>query len=83
MEYLNQQETETVNREEYYWAQIAAEIRRSWVKHKTKVSLKDFLIKFSYAKKAKVLSQEEKELRLKKSKSFWLFATGLKKKGQK
>jgi hypothetical protein len=81
-EYLNQQETETVKREEYYWAQIAAEVRRSWVKHKQKIKLTDFLIKFSYSKKPKILTAQEKEMKLQKSKNFWLMATGFLKKGK-
>jgi len=83
MWFLNEEETSTIKREEYYWAQIAAEMRRSWVKNKQKVSLKDFLIKFSYAKKPKVESAVDREIRLKQSKNFWLLATGLKKKGKK
>ena len=85
MEFLNEEETSTTKREEYYWAQIAAEMRRSWIKDKQKVKLKDFLIKFSYAKKPKEESPVDREIRIKQSKNFWLTSLGLKtnKKGKK
>ena len=72
MEFLRQKDVEEARREEYYWAQIAAEVRRSWVKDKKRIKVKDFLIKFSLAKKSEKLNAEEKELQLNKSKSFWM-----------
>ena len=80
---MEQEETQSVKREEYYWAQIAAEIRRSWVKYKRKVKMKDFLIKFSFSKKTEKLTAEDEEFKLQSSKNFWLGAVLGRKKGKK
>jgi len=65
--YLNE-EINSFHREDFYLAQIAAEIRRSWVKSPEKVGLKTFLLKFGNKSKPKKLSIEEKTRR---SKRFW------------
>jgi len=56
------------HREDYYLAQIAAEIRRSFVKEPIKVKIESFLMKFKRKEKAKKLSKEE---RTKRAKAFW------------
>jgi len=55
--------------EHFYYAQIAAEIRRNGVKHPAKVRLKDFLLKFE----DKTCSKKKlnKEEQTKRDKSFW------------
>ena len=66
------------HREDYYLAQIATEIRRSYVKRPKSVRLKDMLLKFTSNKKP--VSKTERELHNKKSKAFWLSALGFGKK---
>ena len=76
MEYL-EKDTNAFHREDYYLAQIAAEIRRSFVKKPKQVKLKDFLLKFVMQEKPKKLSIKE---RTKRMKQFWFFHVGLKDK---
>ena len=40
------QEMNAISKQEFYLASIAAEMRRSWVKNKHSVCLKDFLLDF-------------------------------------
>lgn len=56
------------HREDYYFANIAAEIRRSYVKDPMKVKISSFLMKFTRAKKSEKLSVKE---RIAQSKAFW------------
>lgn len=72
------------HREDYYLAQIALEIRRSWASTNRKLS--DFLITFSTEEKKAVASspqkrektEEEKKAYLARSKAAWLGALGIK-----
>lgn len=54
---------------DYYMAQIAAEVRRSFVKHPNKVRAKDFLMKFEL--KNPVSKNEENVDKMARSKTFW------------
>ena len=47
------------HREDYLFAQIAAEVRRSWVKNYNDVDPSDFLIKLEPKKEKKKLTLEE------------------------
>lgn len=60
----------TVDR--WYWAQIAAEIRKTRVKNPRKIKTSDLLIKFEVSKALdKPQTEEQKQARLKQSKGFW------------
>ena len=52
-----EQEEERVKAEELYFAQIAAEVRRSYVKYPGKVKVKDFLLQRK-PKEQKIPSKE-------------------------
>lgn len=67
-EYL-EREVNAFHREDYFWAQVAAEVRRSFVKNPKKVKVKDFLLKFEdkMAGRKKMTKKE----RTKIAKSFW------------
>lgn len=71
--YLDEEETNKVHREDYYFANIAAEIRRSYVKNPMKVKLESFLMKFkkSGLNKSKKEPKMTKEERTKRAKTFW------------
>jgi hypothetical protein len=60
LDYLNWAEDRT-EKSEYYLAQIAAEVRRGYVKHPKSVKTKDFILK-----------SVEKKQTMSKSKSTWL-----------
>jgi hypothetical protein len=66
LEYLNQEDT-VVSKEDFYLAQIAAEVRRSFDKYPNKVKTKSFL-----------LSPAEKKTAATDSKSIWLAALNIK-----
>lgn len=70
-----EEEVNDFHREDYYLAQIACEVRRSYVKHPGRVKLKDFLIKFESRKPDTRPSLQE-------SKQFWFSALGLDKDGK-
>jgi len=70
VEYLDREVT-GFHREDYYLAQIAAEIRR-W-KTKEKVKLGDFILDFHTDEKAPKKPQDC----LNRSKSYWLGITGV------
>lgn len=72
--YLNE-EINSFHREDFYLAQIAAEIRRSWINNPKEVKLNSFLMKFGKSKPKK-LSIEEKTRR---SKRFWSNLVGMNK----
>ena len=57
----------------FYLAQIAAEVRRSFVKHPDKVKTNDFIIKFTDKKSLNVKKAEQ-------SKSTWLKWLGISRK---
>ena len=51
MSYL-EKDTNAFHREDYYLAQIALEVRRSYVKSPAKVKMKDMILEFKRAQKA-------------------------------
>lgn len=60
------------HREDYYLAQIAAEIRQQ--NSKTSVEVRDFLLKFKHSDAGQYsnpITEEEKEQHRKKSKAVW------------
>jgi len=63
------------HRENYYMAQIAAEIRRTHLKSADakRVKTKDFILQFTKAKKQPAVP------RMASSKAFWLAIVGIKK----
>lgn len=63
----------------YYLAQIAAEIRRSYVRRGVAVRLKDFLIKFvvERRKPRKLVESTEVHVETNKAKQFFFALTGL------
>ena len=61
-----EQEEERIKAEELYFAQIAAEVRRSYVKYPGKVKVEDFL-----------LQRKPKEQKI-PSKEIWLGVLGIK-----
>ncbi len=66
-------EVNSFHREDFYMAQIAAEVRRTIAKEPGSVEGKDFLLTFVVAQKEKPpLTEEQKALRLSASKSYWL-----------
>ena len=77
MAYLDQ-DTNVFHREDYYLANIAAEIRRTMSKNPAKVSIKSFLLKFTGGKKRKesAIKKEAAE----ESKRRWLSWAGIKRK---
>ena len=70
---MSQEEPYGLRREEYYLAQIAAEVRRGIAKHPKKVHMKDFILDFE---KKKVEDQDS----TKRSKQFWFAFAGIKEK---
>jgi len=76
MEYL-ERDVNAFHPENFYLAQIAAEIRRSFVKNPKQIRLKDFLLKFIMPEEPKKLSIKERSKRMKR---FWFFHVGLKNK---
>jgi hypothetical protein len=75
MEFLDREVTEGFHREDFFLAQIAAEVRRSYVKNPSKVSAKEFLLEFS-TKKPTPLNSEK---RSKEAKYFFMRSLGLEK----
>ena len=74
-EYLRtkkEEEFESRDKSEYYYASILAEIRRTLVKHPNKVRWKDFLIQFDLKKPPEI----SPEARMKKSKAAWEIILG-------
>jgi len=65
-----EEEFETHEKVEYYYACILAEIRMTMVKHPNQVKWKDFLLKFD-TKNPKKGSNMDYESRMKKSKGAW------------
>lgn len=64
------------HREDYYLAQIAAEVRRGRVKDPSRVRTEDLLIKFKFRSGWATPANN-----LETSKSFWLGSLGVKKEG--
>lgn len=67
--YLDWLDTDGFRKDDFYMAQIASEIRRSFVAKPEKVKLHDFLLKFKEPDAPVQLSPEQ---RMKRSKSAWL-----------
>jgi len=65
-------------KQDYYLAQIAAEIRKSFVKNPKEVKDSNFLIKFIFKDRKAV--QEDKIQQSKKYKNSWLAWAGIKRK---
>ena len=70
--FLNKEE-ERQTKQDYYLAQIAAEVRRGHVKSPRTVKVKDFLIQ--------VVPTPNEKKRMENSKSFWLGMAKVKPKG--
>lgn len=76
MEYL-EQEVNDFHREDYYLAQIAAEIRKTFSKNPAAVRTEKMLLKFKTSGKSpKASSDMSKEDRIERSKSFWSALVG-------
>lgn len=81
IEWLDQEEKRiTVNQN--YMAQIALEVRRSWIKDKRTLKIKDFILPFQKEgqkkkKKREKMNELSVEERIKKSKSFWFGLCGI------
>lgn len=73
LDYLDQDVNE-FHREDYYLAQIAAEIRRMFSKKPNRIKVDDFLMRFAADKGG---ADTESAERVKASKSWWLGALGL------
>lgn len=70
--YLDNAEMVNVSKQDYYLANIAAEIRRSYVKHPERVSIESFLMKFKRAGQvSKPKTKKSIKERTKKAKTFW------------
>lgn len=85
MKFLEWKDTEEFNRQDYYLAQIAAQVERGQVKNPSSVTVEGKLIKFVEKKdvEKKEETEEEQNKKVVVSKSFWLGATGVKKKEEK
>jgi len=61
------------HREDYYFAELIAEVRRSWVEDKKSVKLKDFLLKFEFKKEVKKMIKKKmtREEAARKAKSYF------------
>jgi len=81
MEYL-EREHSAFHREDYYLAQIAAEIRMANARCRSpkRIKLKDFLLRFKTRRKKRQVVPLDPEKRMKRSKNFWLSALGIKRK---
>lgn len=71
-------EWQAPKREDYYLAQIAAEVRRTIARNPQRVNVKDFLLRFKFPKKGHVLTEKEKAQRLAASKARWFAIVGMK-----
>lgn len=67
-----EQEINDFHREDYFWAQIAAEVRRSYVKTPKAVKDKSFMHRFTTSAKQKVAATMDQ------SKAYWKAVTGYK-----
>jgi len=82
MKYLEQQDN-THTKMDYYFAQIAAKISGMFSKEPEKFKTEDFLMRFSFKKKKKVLTKKEAEETIEKKtknhKNFFSVILGRKK----
>lgn len=72
------QEVNSFHREDYYLAQIAAEVRRTFTKNPSHIKTKDFIIEFKTNTSKKKTSKKSPEEKLKMSKTYWLSLSGVK-----
>lgn len=79
MEYLRQ-DANVFHRMDYYLAQIAAEVRRLYVKYPKKVKLSDFLLKFKFEDEKRVRKKMSLKKRTDMAKKFWSTVLGFKQK---
>lgn len=81
MAYLDLEMHQT-KKEDYYLAQVAAEVRRSFVKSPQSVHVKDFILSFTQTKKSVPVGEQSPEVEdsLQRSKDFWHSVLGIKKK---
>jgi len=77
--YLDDEELNGFHREDYYLANIAAEVRRSFVKDPAKIKMESFLIKFKKGAKLK-RPKKTKEEKIRESKAFWMSLAGMPKR---
>ncbi len=73
MAYLDEQ-VNAFHRWDYYFAQIAAEIRR--IRSKRRIKLRDFLLTFNFRKPLSRMTRTEREAQIAKSKQAWGFGGG-------
>lgn len=66
LEYLRL-DVNAFHREDYYWAQIAQEIRRTAVKDPKNVKIEQFLQRFETKKKKPKMSGKERAMRFKRN----------------
>ena len=71
LRFFEWEEFEKFSSENYYLAQIAAEVRRGLVKRPRNVRIADFLLKFKREKKA-YKPVEDNTQNISNSKSFWM-----------
>lgn len=62
------------HREDYWWAALIAEVRRSWSAKPQQVRMEDFLLSFEEKKKPVLSAAERSAL----SRAAWLGAFGIK-----
>jgi len=69
--YMDWEDIHGFHREDYFYAQIAAEVRRTISKNPKQVKLEQLLLKFTT--KTEVMSQRTKQFMMKQSKAKWNF----------
>lgn len=67
----------------FYLAQIACEVRRSYIKHPRQAKLGDFLLKFANPDENRVLTEAELAHKCAVSRATWLAYAGVKPAGLK
>ena len=76
MEYL-EWEANAFNKECYYLAQIAAEVRRSYVKRGVIVRIEDFIMKFISKREEEAPASMDRQTSANRAKQFFFGLTGL------
>lgn len=80
MAYLDLEMHQT-KKEDYYLAQVAAEVRRSFVKSPQSVHVKDFILSFTRAERSSLGGgSPAMEDPIQRSKNYWSAVLGLEKK---
>lgn len=77
MEYLDREESQH-DKMDYYLAQIAAEVRRSYVEKPKKVRIQDLMLKFEQPSPKKEMDLDSMT---RSHKQFWFASLGLKNDG--